>query len=134
MTLAEKASYVSDLPSDMDTFEVQPLGTSPIFTFITNENDFVKEILNPEQRAQKDLMELNHALWMSLYLVTLGLGLRSISRWYHNDGVRNFLQFRHEKWPAYLKRRMWPGLAVAWTVGHLLSDGSIIHSYSRLLA
>ena len=134
MSLADKASYVSDLPSDMDTFEVRPLAASPIFTFVTHENDFVKSILSPEQRAQEDSLEFNGGLWISLYVATLGLGLRSMSHWYYNDGVRNFLQFRHDNWPAYLRRRVWPGLAVAWTVGHWVSDSTFTGSYPRLLA
>lgn len=134
LTTAEKASYVSDLPSDMDTFEVRPIVASPVFTFVTHEVDFAKPILSPEQRVQEDLMDLNLALWSTLYITTLGLGIRSMSGWYYTDGIRNFLQFRHEKWPSYLKRRAWPGLAAAWTVWHFLGESSFASSYPRLIA
>jgi hypothetical protein len=134
ITLAEKASYVSDLPSDMDTFEVRPLAASPIFTFVTHEVDFTKSILNSEQRAEENQMELNTAIWTTLYITTLGLGLRGMSGWYYTDGIRNFLQFRHENWPAYMKRRLWPGLAAAWTVWHFLGESSFASSYPRLIA
>lgn len=133
MTLAEKAAYVSDLPSDMDSFEVQPLAVSPLFSLTLRDKDFVKQVLTAEERALERSMERNGALWISLYVVSLGLGLHGMSKWYYNDGVRTFMQFRNERWPAYLKRRVWPGLAVAWTVGHWVSNSSFSTSYPRLL-
>ena len=134
MTIAEKAAYVSDLPKNLDTLEVRPIKASPLFTVEAVEDDFVKPLFSTELAHEHQKGQANGLIWASLYITVLGLGTYSMSKWYHTDGIRNFVQFRSESSIAYLRRRMWPCLAVAWTVGHWLSDSQFTTSYPEVFS
>ena len=113
----EREAYTTTLPPNLDAVKVNLLIPTALWEF-EPIGAFDKKDVYARPEIVEVLDDLNRR---SLMLWTMYSGIMvkatyDMQRWYSVDLVRNYVQFKTESWPMYVKRRFWPSLAFGLTL------------------
>ena len=119
ITNEERENYQSDLPLEMDTFQVRKLRPTALWQTYDPFDTQVEYVTPEAMRARRETL-CRGLVWASLYGFVLSKTVWSTTRWYNTNVVRNFEFFSAETWPAYLRLRFWPIALCSWTAFYML--------------
>jgi hypothetical protein len=105
LSLQDKKDYQSDLPENMDDFEVFHIKSSPLYR--EQMNSFFKSNVywTEEQRKEHSSMFDNRAFWFLCVNLVLARSMLKSKDLYNTNILINYKVYSSENWMKYFKSR-----------------------------
>ncbi|CAG9331094.1 unnamed protein product [Blepharisma stoltei] len=112
----EVKSYQSTLPEDFSNIRVRQIIPTPIWQRPQLGYEPEPTYLSHEVERNIEEGKAHSLIVLGSYSVLLYASMWSMAKWYNSNIVKNYIYFKSETWPSYLKLRALPVAACVWTV------------------